>query len=85
MDDAEQREMVAQRVRRILADKLRRPAAEIDLNAALVQDLNFDSLEIVELVFALEKEFGLEEIPDDEAEKLRTVMDIVEYIQGALA
>ena len=53
--------------------------AEIKLEKSLIDDLNADSLDIVELVMSMEDEFGFE-IPDSEAEKLRTVGDAVEYI-----
>jgi acyl carrier protein len=47
--------------------------------ASFINDLNADSLDIVELVMAIEKEFDIE-IPDDEAEKIRTVQDAINYI-----
>ena len=63
----------------IIAKQLKVEEAEIKLEKSLIDDLNADSLDIVELVMSLEDEFGFE-IPDSEAEKLRTVSDAVNYI-----
>lgn len=78
------RDEVTERVREIIAEKVRRPAAEIGIKASFVRDLNLDSLTIVELVIAMEGVFDIE-IPDDEADKLRTVQDAVDYITAALS
>jgi acyl carrier protein len=53
---------------------------EVGDNAAFIEDLGADSLDIVELVMKMEEEFGIE-IPDEEAEKIKTVNDVVEYIK----
>lgn len=63
----------------IIAKQLKVDEAEIKLEKSLIDDLNADSLDIVELVMSMEDEFGFE-IPDSEAEKLRTVADAVNYI-----
>ena len=63
----------------IISNQLKVDEAEIKLEKSLIDDLNADSLDIVELVMSMEDEFGFE-IPDTEAEKLRTVGDAVEYI-----
>jgi len=63
----------------IISKQLKVEEAEIRLEKSLIDDLNADSLDIVELVMSMEDEFGFE-IPDTEAEKLRTVGDAVDYI-----
>jgi len=70
---------IAQKVQDIIAQNLDVNRDEVTSSASFVDDLNADSLDIVELVMAIEKEFDLE-IPDDEAEKIRTVQDAVDYI-----
>jgi acyl carrier protein len=70
---------IAQKVQDIIAQNLDVNRDEVTSTASFVDDLNADSLDIVELVMAIEKEFDLE-IPDDEAEKIRTVQDAVDYI-----
>ncbi|HUW63809.1 MAG TPA: acyl carrier protein [Spirochaetia bacterium] len=68
------------RVKTIIVDQLGAEDAEVTMEASFVDDLGADSLDIVELVMALEEEFDIE-IPDDEAEKIRTVGEAVKYIQ----
>lgn len=63
----------------IIAQNLDVNRDEVVPSADFVHDLNADSLDIVELVMAIEKEFDLE-IPDDEAEKIRKVQDAIDYI-----
>lgn len=70
---------IAQQVMGIIAQNLDVNRAEIQASSDFVQDLNADSLDIVELVMAIEKEFDLT-IPDEEAEKIQTVQDAVDYI-----
>ncbi len=67
------------KIKTIIADQLGVEEEEVALETAFA-DLGADSLDIVELVMALEEEFGLE-IPDEEAEKIKTVGDTVKYIQ----
>ena len=55
-------------------------AAKINSTTNFVEDLNLDSLDIVELMMKMEDEFGVE-IPDDEAEGLKTVQDVVKYLE----
>ena len=63
----------------IVAESLGISAAEIESSASFIDDLGADSLDIVELVMALEKAFDLE-IPDEDAEKISTVQDAIDYI-----
>ncbi|HHV72286.1 MAG TPA: acyl carrier protein [Clostridia bacterium] len=70
---------VFETVRRIIAEQLGIDEDEITLESSLVDDLGADSLDVVELIMALEEEFSLE-IPDEEAEKVSTVGQIVDYI-----
>ena len=68
------------KVKQIIADQLGVKKEEVTDNAKFVDDLGADSLDTVELVMALEEEFGIE-IPDEEAEKLVTVGDALRYIE----
>ena len=68
------------KIRQIIADQLGVKKDEVTDNAKFVDDLGADSLDTVELVMALEEEFGIE-IPDEEAEKLVTVGDALRYIE----
>ena len=67
------------RVRKIVADQLGVAEADIKNESSFVADLGADSLDTVELVMALEEEFGTE-IPDDEAEKITTVQLAIDYV-----
>jgi acyl carrier protein len=70
---------VEQRVREIVAEQLERDVNEVTNAASLIEDLGADSLDVVELVMKMEEEFGIE-IPDEEAEKIKTVNDVIQYI-----
>jgi acyl carrier protein len=70
---------VEQRVREIVAEQLERDVNEVTTTASLIDDLGADSLDVVELVMKMEEEFGIE-IPDEEAEKIKTVNDVIQYI-----
>jgi acyl carrier protein len=70
---------VEQRVREIVAEQLERDVNEVTNTASLIDDLGADSLDVVELVMKMEEEFGIE-IPDEEAEKIKTVNDVIQYI-----
>lgn len=65
----------------IVAESLGISAAEIESSASFIDDLGADSLDIVELVMALEKAFDLE-IPDEDAEKIATVQDAIDYVSS---
>lgn len=70
---------VYERLQSIVAEQLGVEPDQVVREAEFVQDLNADSLDMVELVMSLEEEFGVE-ISDDEVENLRTVGDVVDYI-----
>lgn len=71
---------VAERVKKIIVDQLGVNAEQVTEEASFIDDLGADSLDTVELVMALEEEFGME-IPDEEAEKISTVKTAIDYIQ----
>ena len=75
---------VAEKVKAIIVDKLGVEASEVTPEASFMEDLGADSLDTVELVMDLEEHFGIE-IPDDAAEKLRTIQDAVDYIASKKA
>ena len=72
-------EAVADRVRAIIAEQLGVKLEEVTDQASFIEDLGADSLDTVELVMALEEEFGIE-IPDEDAEKMASVGDAIKYI-----
>jgi acyl carrier protein len=72
---------IAERVKSIIVEQLGVDEEEVTQEASFTDDLGADSLDIVELVMAFEEEFGIE-IPDEEAEKISTVKEAVEYIQN---
>ena len=67
------------RVREIIAEQLQLAAEELKLESSFIDDLGADSLDIVELVMAMEDAFQME-IPDDDAEKITTVKNVIDYI-----
>lgn len=71
----------AERVREIIVEQLGVNAEQVTDEAKFVEDLGADSLDTVELVMALEEEFGAE-IPDEEAEKLTTVGEAIAYVKN---
>ena len=74
-------ETIEQRVKKIVAEQLGVNEADIKPESTFVDDLGADSLDTVELVMALEEEFECE-IPDEEAEKITTVQQAVDYIKA---
>lgn len=78
-------ETIQQRVSKIIVNQLNVNEEQVNETASFLDDLGADSLDTVELVMALEEEFKNEiqgEISDEDAEKLRTVGDVVRYIEG---
>ena len=69
-----------EKVRDIVVDQLGVEAEEVAIESTFIDDLGADSLDIVELIMAFEEEFGIE-IPDEAAEKIKTVQDVVSYIE----
>lgn len=70
-----------EKIREIVVEQLGVEEDKVTLESSFVDDLGADSLDIVELVMALEEAFGVE-IPDSEAEKISTVGDVVEYVKN---
>jgi len=71
---------VEEKVKQIIVEQLGVDEGEVTPNASFVDDLGADSLDTVELVMAFEEAFDIE-IPDEDAEKIRTVKDAIEYIE----
>ena len=70
-----------EKIQAIIADKLSIDAESVTMEASFIDDLNADSLDIVELVMALEDEWEME-IPDEDVENFKTVGDVVEYVKA---
>jgi acyl carrier protein len=75
---------VAEKVKEMIIKQLDSKESEVVPEARFIDDLGADSLDIVELIMALEDEYGLE-IPDEDAEKIETVGDAIRYIEAHLA
>ncbi len=77
---------VYDRVKKVVVDRLGADEAAVTMEASFVDDLNADSLDLVELIMAFEEEFSTEgaalKIPDEEAEGIRTIQNAVDYIKG---
>lgn len=82
-EDAKKTGSVEERVKKIIAEQLGVEEDEVTPEASFVEDLGADSLDTVELVMALEEEFECE-IPDEEAEKITTVQQAIDYITSHL-
>jgi acyl carrier protein len=74
-------EEIIEKVKAVIVDQLNADEADVTEEASFIEDLGADSLDIVELVMALEEEFGIS-IPDEEAENIKTVGDAVAYIEA---
>ncbi len=72
--------MMQDKVIKLISDATKIDATKITLETSFVDDLNLDSLDIVELMMKMEDEFGVE-IPEEDAEGLKTVKDIVTYLE----
>ncbi len=68
-------------IKEVVVEQLSVDVNEVKEDAKFVEDLGADSLDVVELVMALEEKFDIE-IPDDEAEKIQTVADVVAYVES---
>jgi len=75
--------MVFEKVREILCDQLELDPEDITLDTNIVDDLGADSLDLVHFVMSLEDEFD-KEIPDEDLEKIKTIGDVVSYIENSL-
>ena len=73
--------MVFDTVQKIIADQLSIDSGLVGMDTNLMADLEADSLDSVEIIMAIEEEFDLA-IPDNDAEKFRTVRDLVDYVEG---
>ena len=72
---------VDEKVKKIIAEQLGVEEEEVTPEASFIEDLGADSLDTVELIMAFEEEFGIE-IPEEEAEKIATVQNAIDYIAG---
>jgi acyl carrier protein len=72
---------IEEKVKDIIVEQLGVNPEQVTPRASFIEDLGADSLDIVELVMAFEEEFGVE-VPDEEAEKLQTVQDVIDYIKN---
>lgn len=79
---AESTESTFEKVKSIVVEQLGVEADEVQMTSTFVDDLGADSLDIVELIMAFEEAFNIE-IPDEKAEKIKTVEDVVNYIEQA--
>ena len=73
--------MIFEKVRKLIAEQLDVDVDEITLETVITEDLGADSLDVVDLVMTFEDEFGIE-IPDDAVETIKTVGDVVKFIEG---
>ena len=71
---------IEEKVKEIIVNQLGVDPEEVTPNAYFVEDLDADSLDLVELIMAMEEEFGIE-VPEEEAEKIRTVQDAINYVK----
>lgn len=74
---------IEDKVRKAVSEQLGQPLEKVQLNSRIVEDLGADSLDTVELVIKLEEAFGMP-IPDDDAERMKTVQDVIKYFQKRL-
>ncbi|MBT3310738.1 MAG: acyl carrier protein [Desulfobacterales bacterium] len=72
---------IEDKIIKVIAEKLSVDVADVVLGASMVDDLGADSLDLVELIMSMEEEFDVE-IPDEEAEKIITVKDAIEFVKA---
>lgn len=75
--------MVFEKIKQMLADQLDANVEDMTMETRIGEDLGADSLDVVELLMAIEEEFDVE-IPDEDIESLKTIGDVVEYIQNKI-
>lgn len=75
--------MVFEKVREILCEQLDIPENEVTVDTNIVSDLGLDSIDVVDFIMSLEEEFD-KEIPDEDIEKIKTIGDVVSYIENSL-
>ena len=75
--------MVFERVREIICDQLDVDEEDVTMDSSIAEDFGADSLDVVDLIMSLEEEFD-KEIPDEDVENIKTVGDIVRYIENSL-
>ncbi len=75
--------MVFDRIKELIVDQLGIDDAEITMNTNLMKDLEADSLDAVEIIMAIEDEYDIE-IPDEEAEKMQVVSDLVKFVEDRI-
>ncbi|MBX7137951.1 MAG: acyl carrier protein [Oligoflexia bacterium] len=73
-------EEISKRIKEIIVEQLGVGIEEVNPEASFIEDLGADSLDIVELIMALEEEYDIE-IPDEDAEKIQTVKDVISYVE----
>ena len=75
--------LIFEKVKELLCDNLGIDENDITMDASLIDDLNIDSLDVVELIMAVEEEFGIE-IPESDVDKVSTVGNMVDYISSKI-
>ena len=73
--------MIFDKIKEIIIEQLQVEESEVSMDTNLMKDLSADSLDAVEIIMAIEDEYGIE-IPDEDAEKIATVQDAVSYIEA---
>ena len=73
--------MIFDKIKDIIIDQLQVEESDVAMDTNLMKDLSADSLDAVEIIMAIEDEFGIE-IPDEDAENIQTVGDLVKYVEG---
>ncbi|MDO5560427.1 MAG: acyl carrier protein [Oscillospiraceae bacterium] len=76
--------MVFEKIKELIVDQLDLEEDEVTMGASIADDLHADSLDVVDLIMSIESEFDLE-IPDEDVEAIKTVGDIVNYVEGKVS